>query len=332
MVERSRAPLASSRPSLHHARNLGVGGVRFYAEACGSAGPAGRSEHCRRVLAWYDREKRRRLPWRTERGERRLILTSVWLSEIMLQQTTVKAVLPRYALFLRRWPDVASHWHEAELGEVLAAWAGLGYYARARNLHACARVVAEQHGGKFPEDESRTSQIARHRRLHCGRPRGDRIRQARDPCRRQYRTRRCKTVSRSPRLCRRQRARSGLSPETLTPSRRDAGDFAQGDDGSSAPPSARRAVRLAVSVRCVPTAEGYAEGVSPRRCPIARRRASGRSGAARPSLAISVRRRRSTPRAAAAWTVGRHAGNAVIALGGVPAEPSEDSARQSRAA
>ena len=65
----------------------------------------------------------------------------VWLSEIMLQQTTVKAVLPRYDLFLRRWPDVTAL-ARAELGEVLAAWAGLGYYARARNLHACARACS----------------------------------------------------------------------------------------------------------------------------------------------------------------------------------------------
>jgi A/G-specific adenine glycosylase len=71
----------------------------------------------------------------------------------MLQQTTVKAVTPRYADFLRRWPDVAAL-ARAELGEVLAAWAGLGYYARARNLHACARVVAERHGGCFPATEA----------------------------------------------------------------------------------------------------------------------------------------------------------------------------------
>jgi A/G-specific adenine glycosylase len=103
------------------------------------------------VLAWYDRE-RRRLPWRAEPGEAPAPYR-VWLSEIMLQQTTVKAVLPRYDLFLRRWPDVAAL-ARAELGEVLAAWAGLGYYARARNLHACARVVADEHGGKFPEDEA----------------------------------------------------------------------------------------------------------------------------------------------------------------------------------
>jgi A/G-specific adenine glycosylase len=103
------------------------------------------------VLAWYDRD-RRRLPWRAEQGESPDPYR-VWLSEIMLQQTTVKAVLPRFDLFLRRWPDVAAL-ARVELGEVLAAWAGLGYYARARNLHACARVVAERHGGTFPEDEA----------------------------------------------------------------------------------------------------------------------------------------------------------------------------------
>lgn len=103
------------------------------------------------VLAWYDRE-RRQLPWRAEPGEMPDPYC-VWLSEVMLQQTTVKAVLPRYGLFLRRWADVKAL-ARAELGEVLAAWAGLGYYARARNLHACARVLAEQHGGRFPEDEA----------------------------------------------------------------------------------------------------------------------------------------------------------------------------------
>src|SRR5680860_882683 len=71
----------------------------------------------------------------------------------MLQQTTVKAVTPRYIDFLRRWPDVNAL-ARAELGEVLAVWAGLGYYARARNLHACARVVAGEHGGQFPGTEA----------------------------------------------------------------------------------------------------------------------------------------------------------------------------------
>ncbi len=103
------------------------------------------------LLAWYDRE-RRHLPWRADPGARQDPY-KVWLSEIMLQQTTVKAVLPRYQLFLRRWPDVESL-ARAELGEVLAAWAGLGYYARARNLHECARVVVAQHGGEFPATEA----------------------------------------------------------------------------------------------------------------------------------------------------------------------------------
>ena len=103
------------------------------------------------LLAWYDSD-RRALPWRATPG-----VTPdpyrVWLSEIMLQQTTVKAVLQRYANFLRRWPDVNAL-AGAELGEVLAAWAGLGYYARARNLHACAREVAERYNGRFPEAEA----------------------------------------------------------------------------------------------------------------------------------------------------------------------------------
>ena len=103
------------------------------------------------LLGWYDRE-RRHLPWRADPGEVPDPY-KVWLSEIMLQQTTVKAVLPRYCLFLRRWPNVAAL-ARAELGEVLGAWAGLGYYARARNLHACARAVIEDHGGKFPESEA----------------------------------------------------------------------------------------------------------------------------------------------------------------------------------
>src|SRR4051812_16252111 len=151
MVERSRAPLASSQPSLHHARNLGVGGVHFMQRR--AAAPVQREETriASAVLAWYDRD-RRCLPWRAEQGEAPDPYR-VWLSEIMLQQTTVKAMLPRYDLFLRRWPDVAAL-ARAELGEVLAAWAGLGYYARARNLHACARAVVERHGGEFPQDEA----------------------------------------------------------------------------------------------------------------------------------------------------------------------------------
>jgi A/G-specific adenine glycosylase len=102
------------------------------------------------LLTWYDRH-RRHLPWRSAPGER-ADPYHVWLSEIMLQQTTVKAVGPYYAKFLARWPNVIAL-ARTPLDGVLKAWAGLGYYARARNLHACARVVAEQHGGRFPDTE-----------------------------------------------------------------------------------------------------------------------------------------------------------------------------------
>jgi A/G-specific adenine glycosylase len=102
------------------------------------------------LLAWYDRH-RRRLPWRAAPGERSDPYR-VWLSEIMLQQTTVKAVAPYYARFLARWPDVRAL-AAASLDEVLKTWAGLGYYSRARNLHACAQAVIERHGGAFPSDE-----------------------------------------------------------------------------------------------------------------------------------------------------------------------------------
>lgn len=100
------------------------------------------------LLAWYDRHGRT-LPWRKRRPD---IADPyhVWLSEIMLQQTTVPAVKPYFETFLRRWPrveDLAA----APLDDILAAWAGLGYYARARNLHKCAQIVAERHGGSFPD-------------------------------------------------------------------------------------------------------------------------------------------------------------------------------------
>lgn len=102
------------------------------------------------LLAWYDRH-RRRLPWRAAPGE-----TSdpyrVWLSEIMLQQTTVKAVGPYFEKFVARWPDVEALGN-ASLDDVLRMWAGLGYYSRARNLHACAVAVTREHGGAFPDTE-----------------------------------------------------------------------------------------------------------------------------------------------------------------------------------
>jgi A/G-specific adenine glycosylase len=99
------------------------------------------------LLAWYDTH-RRALPWRAKAGERAEPYR-VWLSEIMLQQTTVQAVGKYYRAFLARWPDVPAL-AAAPLDDVLAAWAGLGYYARARNLHRAAQVVVEEFGGEFP--------------------------------------------------------------------------------------------------------------------------------------------------------------------------------------
>ena len=102
------------------------------------------------LLAWYDRH-RRRLPWRPEAGER-ADAYRVWLSEIMLQQTGVKTVGPYFEKFLARWPDVTAL-ARASLDDVLRMWAGLGYYSRARNLHACAVAVLRDHGGVFPDNE-----------------------------------------------------------------------------------------------------------------------------------------------------------------------------------
>ena len=102
------------------------------------------------LLAWYDRH-RRRLPWRPPAGER-ADPYRVWLSEIMLQQTGVKTVGPYFEKFLARWPDVASL-GRASLDDVLRMWAGLGYYSRARNLHACAVAVLRDHRGVFPDTE-----------------------------------------------------------------------------------------------------------------------------------------------------------------------------------
>lgn len=94
---------------------------------------------------------RRDLPWRARPGEV-ADPYRVWLSEIMLQQTTVATVAPYFRAFLARWPSV-DDLAAADLDEVLHAWQGLGYYARARNLHKCARVVVEQLGSRFPDSE-----------------------------------------------------------------------------------------------------------------------------------------------------------------------------------
>ncbi len=105
------------------------------------------------LLAWYDRHARD-LPWRVGPGERARGIRPdpyrVWLSEVMLQQTTVATVRGHYLRFVALWPSVAEL-AAAPLDAVLVAWAGLGYYARARNLHACAQAVVERFGGRFPQ-------------------------------------------------------------------------------------------------------------------------------------------------------------------------------------
>ena len=107
------------------------------------------------LLAWYDANARD-LPWRVRPHGRpagkRADPYRVWLSEVMLQQTTVPHATPYFLKFTARWPNVSDLAAEAD-GEVMAAWAGLGYYARARNLLACARAVANDHGGVFPPTE-----------------------------------------------------------------------------------------------------------------------------------------------------------------------------------
>ena len=169
----------------------------------------------------------------------------------------------------------------AELGEVLAAWAGLGYYARARNLHACAREVVERHGGSVPRDRGRAPQAAGHRRLYCRRHRGHRLRQARNAGRRQYRAGGGAAFRRDHAAARSQDRDQGARRDA------DPGDARRrlraGDDGSwrhdlHAAPAGLRPLPAAARL------PGLCRGLAPRRCLIARRRPSGRSGAAQPSL------------------------------------------------
>ncbi len=100
----------------------------------------------RRLLAWYDRHGRKTLPWKLQRDPYR-----IWVSEIMLQQTQVTTVIPYFERFLARFPDVRAL-ATAKPDEVLHLWTGLGYYARARNLHRAARVILEEHHNKFPRE------------------------------------------------------------------------------------------------------------------------------------------------------------------------------------
>ncbi|PMS31592.1 A/G-specific adenine glycosylase [Paraburkholderia rhynchosiae] len=102
------------------------------------------SDFSTRLVAWQRKHGRHDLPWQNTRDPYR-----IWLSEIMLQQTQVSTVIPYYARFLARFPDVAAL-AAAPVDDVMALWAGLGYYTRARNLHRCAQTVVGQHGGAFP--------------------------------------------------------------------------------------------------------------------------------------------------------------------------------------
>ncbi len=101
-----------------------------------------------RLLEWY-REKGRKLPWRGHSDP-----YAVWISEIMLQQTRVEAVVPYYQRWMRRFPNVKTLARASE-DSVLKAWEGLGYYSRARNLHAAAKIVISEHGGKLPPDPAK---------------------------------------------------------------------------------------------------------------------------------------------------------------------------------
>ncbi len=98
------------------------------------------------LIAWQKQHGRHQLPWQRTRDAYR-----IWLSEIMLQQTQVATVIPYYARFLERFPDVAAL-AAAPVDDVMAHWSGLGYYTRARNLHRCAQQIVEHHAGKFPPD------------------------------------------------------------------------------------------------------------------------------------------------------------------------------------
>lgn len=105
------------------------------------------------VLAWYDKHGRKHLPWQQDISPYR-----VWLSEIMLQQTQVTTVIPYFERFIARFPDVRSL-AKAPVDDVLHLWTGLGYYARARNLHRCAQTVVNEHSGEFPDTVEALSEL-----------------------------------------------------------------------------------------------------------------------------------------------------------------------------
>ena len=103
------------------------------------------SDFSRRLLNWFDQHGRKDLPWQQDINPYR-----VWVSEIMLQQTQVTTVIPYYQRFMARFPS-AEALAQADIDDVLALWTGLGYYARARNLHKAAQTIVNEHNGEFPQ-------------------------------------------------------------------------------------------------------------------------------------------------------------------------------------
>ena len=112
-----------------------------------------KTDFAARVLHWYDRHGRKDLPWQNSGDPYR-----VWISEIMLQQTQVRTVIPYYRRFMQRFPDVAAL-ADAPLDEVLKHWSGLGYYARARNLHHAAEIIRDRYDGRFPATIEAVSEL-----------------------------------------------------------------------------------------------------------------------------------------------------------------------------
>ena len=112
-----------------------------------------KTDFAARVLHWYDRHGRKDLPWQNSGDPYR-----VWISEIMLQQTQVQTVIPYYRRFMQRFPDVAAL-ADAPLDEVLKHWSGLGYYARARNLHHAAQIIRDRYDGRFPATIEAVSEL-----------------------------------------------------------------------------------------------------------------------------------------------------------------------------
>ncbi|QKS01252.1 A/G-specific adenine glycosylase [Sphingomonas sp. CL5.1] len=154
-MPRRPPPAATRRPgapgSGARVRGTGRAGACSFGGSCHSRGVDAKHSIAADLLRWYDAH-RRDLPWRARPGQR-ADPYRVWLSEVMLQQTTVATVGPRFTSWVARWPDIASL-AAADEAEVMAAWAGLGYYARARNLVKAARAVADEHGGRLPDTEA----------------------------------------------------------------------------------------------------------------------------------------------------------------------------------